>query len=120
MRFVRHLAAAALVIAVVIVLTVYTDHLVSATLTGGGTTISRLKAMPVQGPPQGGVAAPGFSLGLTSMLDPANWPDLRHTVVIETAVLALVVILDVIRRRMRRASRERGGCLDTPSQPPRI
>ncbi|HEY1620738.1 MAG TPA: hypothetical protein VGG25_24155 [Streptosporangiaceae bacterium] len=107
MRFARHLAAAALAIAVVIVLTVFADHLVSATLTGGGTTISRVNNVPVQGPPQGRVVMPGFSFGLTSMFDPANWPDLRHTVVIETALLAAVIIIDVIRRRMRRADRTR-------------
>jgi hypothetical protein len=105
MKFVRQLAAAALVIAVAIVLAVFADHVVSATLTGGGTTVSRLRDLPVNGPPQAGVAVPGFSLGLTSMFDPANWPDLRHTVVIETAVLAAVVILDVIRRRTSRRRR---------------
>ena len=39
------------------------------------------------------------------MRQPANWPYLRHTVVIEAAVMAAVVIFDIARRRSRRASR---------------
>jgi hypothetical protein len=46
-----------------------------------------------------------FDLGLTSMLQPVNWPYLRHTVIIESAFAAAVVIIDASRRRSRRASR---------------
>ena len=46
-----------------------------------------------------------MDLGLTSMFDPVNLPYLRHTLVIEAGAAAAVVILDVIRRRWRRARR---------------
>ena len=46
-----------------------------------------------------------MDLGLASMFDPVNLPSLRHTVVIEAGAAAAVVILDVIRRRWRRARR---------------
>jgi hypothetical protein len=39
------------------------------------------------------------------MLQPENLPYLRHTVVIETGVIAAVVSIDASRRRARRASR---------------
>jgi hypothetical protein len=48
-----------------------------------------------------------MDLGLNSMLDPANLPSLRHTVVIEAGVAAALVIIDVIRRRWRRARHTR-------------
>jgi hypothetical protein len=41
-----------------------------------------------------------MDLGLGSMLNPANLPDLRHTVVIETVMMAGVVILDIARRKV--------------------
>ena len=46
-----------------------------------------------------------MDLGLTSMFDPVNLPYLRHTVVIEAGAAAAVVIIDLIRRRWRRAQR---------------
>jgi hypothetical protein len=46
-----------------------------------------------------------MDLGLTSMFDSVNLPDLRHTVVIEAGAAAAVVLIDVIRRRWRRARR---------------
>jgi hypothetical protein len=39
------------------------------------------------------------------MFDPVNLPILRHTVVIEAGVIAVVVVLDVLRRRSRRSWR---------------
>jgi hypothetical protein len=42
-----------------------------------------------------------MSLGLGSMLASVNWPYLRHTVTIEAAVMAGVVIADIGRRRLR-------------------
>ena len=44
-----------------------------------------------------------MDLGLTSMFDSVNLPSLRHTVVIEVAAAAAVVLIDLIRRRWRRA-----------------
>ena len=46
-----------------------------------------------------------MNLGLGSMLNPVNLPYLRHTVVIEAGVIAVVVIIDVNRRIWRRARR---------------
>ncbi len=127
MKFARQFAVATLVIAVVVVLSVVVDHLASGALVG--SLAGRLKQSPVSGPhghgrvivlPPGGhlggrkippgvkvAHAHGFSLGLTSMFDSVNWPYLRHTVVIEVGVLAAVVVLDVIRRKWRRARRGR-------------
>jgi hypothetical protein len=53
------------------------------------------------------IYAKPMDLGLGSMFDPVNLPVLRHTLVIETGVIAAVVILDVARRRLRRARRNR-------------
>jgi hypothetical protein len=128
MKFARQFAAATLVVAVAVVLSVVVDHLASGALTGS-LPHGRL---PVNGPhghsvvivlPPGGhvgglppgkippgvtvFQSNGSSLGLTSMFDSVNWPYLRHTVVIEVYVLAAVVILDVIRRKWRRVRRAR-------------
>jgi len=108
-RFLRHLAVACLVVTVVVVLGLAWNHFAPSILIG-----------TVQGRPHGAVVRPTgtggphgpkvfnlgtFDLGLNSMLQPVNWPYLRHTVVIEAAVMAAVVIIDVGRRRSRRASR---------------
>jgi hypothetical protein len=118
MRFLRHLAAAALVVAAVVLLALGWNHV-------SGGTVGAVR----QGPdvrivivrPRAGAAARGtrpgqahrpliiqsqpMDLGLNSMLDPANLPSLRHAVVIEAGVAAGVVIIDLIRRRWRRARR---------------
>lgn len=48
-----------------------------------------------------------MDLGLTSMFQRVNWPILEHAVVIEALVIAAVVIIDRIRRRVRQAWRAR-------------
>ena len=48
-----------------------------------------------------------MNLGLGSMLDSVNWPYLRHTVTIEAAVMAGVVIADIGRRGLRTRRRRR-------------
>jgi hypothetical protein len=101
MRFLRHLAAVCLVVAVVVVLGLAWNHFAASTLTGGLPGPSQ--EIVLHGPKTIRVGA--FDLGLTSMFQPVNWPDLRHTVVIEAAVMAAVIIMDVSRRRSRRASR---------------
>jgi hypothetical protein len=131
MKFIRQFAVATLVIAVVVALSVVVDHLASGALIGSPGH-GPLKRFPVKGrrarggvivlPPGGNIGglrpgkippgvkvihAHGFDLGLTSMFDSVNWPYLRHTVVIEVGVLAAVVVLDVIRRKWRRARRAR-------------
>jgi hypothetical protein len=131
MRFVRQFAVATLVVAVVVALSVVVDHLASGALIAS-MGHGRLMQVPVKGQhghggvivlPPGGlisglrpgtippgvkvVQAHGFELGLTSMFDSVNWPYLWHAVVIEAGVLAGVVVLDVFRRKWRRARRAR-------------
>jgi hypothetical protein len=117
-RFLRHLAAVLVVVAAVVLLALGWNHIaggnVGAVREGHGARIVMVRPRP------GAVArgtrpgqAPGpviiqsqpMDLGLNSMLDPANLPSLRHTVVIEAGAAAAVVIIDVIRRRWRRARR---------------
>lgn len=53
-------------------------------------------------------ARPGSeSLGLNSMFQRVNWPYAERTVVIESAVIVGVVIVDAARRRVRQARRRR-------------
>ena len=119
MRFLRHLAAVLLVVAAVVLLALGWNHIAGGTV--GAVRLGR-GARIVDGPPArrcGALAehvlgqAHGpviiesrpMDLGLNSMLDPANLPSLRHTVVIEAGAAAAVVIIDLIRRRWRRAQR---------------
>jgi hypothetical protein len=110
-KFLRHLAATALVVAVVVVLGLAWNHFAASTLVG--SVPSPLQREINHSQPRGRVPVPvpgvirngGLNLGLTSMLDPVNLPVLRHTVVIEAGVIAAVVIIDVGRRRARRARR---------------
>jgi hypothetical protein len=124
MRFLRQLGVASLVIALAVGLTVLVDHLASGPLAG---SMPQGRRIPVKGPHGGVIVIPpgghlpanipagatvvhlqgGFDLGLGSMFQPENWPPLRHTVVIEVGVLAAVVVLDLIRRKWRRARRAR-------------
>ena len=121
MRFLRHLAAACLVVAAVVALGLAWNHFAASTL--AGALPARPPGAVVRPVPSGSGGAHGpkaidlgtFELGLNSMLQPANWPYLRHTVVIEAAVTAAVVIFDVARRRSRRASR--AAELDPPREP---
>ena len=48
-----------------------------------------------------------MDLGFNAMFERVDWPFLTHTVVIEAGVIAIVVILDRLRRRARRAWRGR-------------
>jgi hypothetical protein len=118
-RFLRHLAAVCLVVAAVAGLGLAWDHFGFGTLASGrippGTRLSETAGSPPPHEravlPKG--ARPGavviesgpFDLGLSSMFQPVNLPYLRHTVVIETGVIAAVVIIDATRRKSRRASR---------------
>lgn len=119
MRFLRHLGAAMGVVAIVVVLGLAWAHFGPQTLVPGPEIRFRQEIVTFQHgggvPGHGGIAVgPNgprviqfrpFDLGLGSMFDPANLPYLRHTVVIEAGVIAAVVILDVLRRRSRRAWR---------------
>jgi hypothetical protein len=121
-RFLRHLAAVCLVVAVVVALGLAWNHFAGSTL-AGGLTGPRQELVSGAGHGRGhivlppGAQRPGgphgpviirvgkFDLGLNSMLQRVNWPYLRHTVTIETLFIAAVVIIDASRRRARRASR---------------
>jgi len=138
MRFLRHLGAAAAVVAIVVVLGLAWAHFGSQTLAPGPQT--RFQQEIVTGP--GGKLPPGlaaagqggnprlgvfrvgpngpaladprpFDLGLGSMFNPVNLPYLRHTVVIEVGVIAAVVVVDVLRRRSHRAWRAQQRAAET-------
>jgi hypothetical protein len=121
MRFLRHLAAVCLTVAAVTGLGLAWNHFAASTLIGG-LTVPRAELAGQGGAARGRVVLPPgaqsgapqgpavlqsgpFELGLNSMLQRENWPYLRHTVVIETGVMAAIVIIDASRRRSRRASR---------------
>lgn len=113
MRFLRHLGAATAIVALVVVLGLAWAHFWPQTLAQGPQV--RFRQEIVTSRPGGAIAvgpngstadyARPFDLGLGSMFQPVNLPVLRHTVVIEAGVIAAVVILDVLRRRSRRAWR---------------
>ncbi len=121
MKFLRHLAAVMLVVAVVVVAGLAWQHFGASTLAGGlrgpvkvvNVPGGLLKGLPpgtrltVRPGPHGPVVvrssgSGGMSLGLDSMFQAVNLPVLRHTVEIEVGVIAAVVILDIARRRLRR------------------
>jgi hypothetical protein len=102
-RFLRHLAAACLVVAVVVVLGLAWNHFAARTLVG--TLPGRPYGLTVRPTAPKVFGFGTFDLGLNSMLQPVNWHFLEHTVVIEAAVMAAVVIFEISRRRSRRASR---------------
>ena len=129
MRFLRHLGAATAAVAIVVVFGVAWSHFGGQTLAPGpqigfkqeivtvrpGTGSPRGTVVARQGMRGGGirvgpneltvVRAQPFDLGLGSMFERVNLPILRHTVVIEAGVIALVVLLDALRRRSRRSWR---------------
>jgi hypothetical protein len=121
-KFLRHLGAVTLVVAVVVVLGLAWNHFGASTL-AGGLEASFKQAPPGSRPPGAVVLRPGagavgphgapvirsgpMNLGLSSMLDPVNLAVLRHTVVIEGVVIAIVVMIDVSRRLWRQDRRAR-------------
>ncbi len=113
-RFLRHLGAATLVVAVVVVLGLAWNHFGASILVGG--LQGSAKQVFAGGRPSGPPGPPVVRLrpmspGLGSMLDPLNLAVLRHTVVIEAVVIAIVVMIDVSRRlwRQERRARELAG-----------
>jgi Na+/serine symporter len=118
-RFLRHLAVVLLVVAAVVLLALAWNHVEGGTV---GAVRQGPVARIVTVRPRAGAVARGtrpgrvngpviidlrMDLGLTSMFDPVNLPSLRHTLVIEAGAAAAVVIIDVIRRRWRRARHTR-------------
>ena len=122
MKFLRHLAAATLVVAVVVLLGLAWNHFGAATLVGGQQASFKqapanarvpgavmLRPGAKAGGPRGApvIQTRPMDLGLSSMLDPVNLAVLRHTVVIEAVVIVLVVMIDVSRRLWRQERRAR-------------
>jgi hypothetical protein len=118
-KFLRHLAAAALVVAVVVTAGLVWGHFadglppglgrpVNVPVRQGEITLSP-GARPGHGRPPPGVhiigPGGGENLGLDSMFQSVNLPVLRNTVEIEAAVTAGVVLLEIGHRRWRRARR---------------
>jgi hypothetical protein len=90
-----------LVVAVVVVIGLAWNHFAASSLAGGLRVPNRLEVIPRPRV----VRLRAMNLGLSSILNPANLPALRHTVVIEAGVIAAVVIIDVNRRISRRVRR---------------
>jgi hypothetical protein len=121
-KFLRHLAAVTLVVTAVVVLGLIWNHFDASSLAGGmggrfSKEISLSKHPPgtvVLRKAGGGHSGPivirnsgDFSLGLSSMVDAVNRPVVEHTIGIEAAVIAGVVLIDASRRRARKARRAR-------------
>ncbi|HUA30747.1 MAG TPA: hypothetical protein VMC03_17825 [Streptosporangiaceae bacterium] len=125
MKFVRHLGAVTLVVAVVVVIGLAWNHFEPGTLVGGVQASFDKQASASGRAPGVAVLRPGaktggphgphgrvvivrngpMNLGLGSMFDPVNLAVLRHTVVIEAVVIAIVVMIDVSRRLWRQERR---------------
>ena len=116
-RFLRHLAAVALLVAVVVAGGLAWGHFGAGPLPGPGLGGARnvvvVRGQAVKRLPPGVKIPPGLrvvssgpeNLGLTSMFQAVNLPVLRDTVEIEAGVAAAVVILEIANRRARRARR---------------
>jgi hypothetical protein len=117
-RFVRQLAAVALLVALVVAGGLAWGKFGSGPLPGpgpGGPGQFVVRGQPVKRVPPGLKIRPGLrvintgpeNLGLTSMFQAVNLPVLRDTVEIEAGVIAAVVLLEIVHRRVRRARRAR-------------
>ncbi len=113
MKFLRHLAVVTLMVGIVVGLGLAWNKFAPSTLLGYQPALG-----PVQfkGPVPGArlPGHPGKVIGvepgpsvLSTFTNPASWRDLRHTVLIEFLVLTAVVIIDVVRRRLRRLDKAR-------------
>jgi hypothetical protein len=118
-RFLRHLAAVALLVAVVVAGGLAWGHFGAGPLPGpglgGARNVAVVRGQAVKRLPPGVKIPHGLrvvssgpeNLGLTSMFQVVNLPVLRNTVEIEAGVIAAVVILEIANRRARRARRAR-------------
>jgi hypothetical protein len=108
-KFARHLAAAVLVVAVIVTLGVAWAHSPAASWLGagrgrpGGPGGHVVSVVPAGIRKLSGDHRPAGTRSLA--LNPSDLKDLVRTVVIEAAFIAVVVAIDVIRRRQRRARR---------------
>jgi hypothetical protein len=115
-KFARHLGAALLAVAVIVAMGVAWEHSPAASWLGAGPGRPGIGTGP--GRPGGHVTfvpAAGIRpltadhepvhLRPSAAFNPSNLMDLARTVLIEAAFIAVVVAIDVIRRRRRRARR---------------
>jgi hypothetical protein len=120
MKFIRQLAAVTLVVAAVVVLGLVWSHFGASTLAQNAPGRFSKEIVDSQHPGTVVMRGPGgrpskvtiqihgqsgMSLGLGSMFQAVNRPVVEHTIRIEVAVIAAVVIFDVGRRRARKARR---------------
>jgi hypothetical protein len=105
MRFARRFGVVLLVVGVVVLLGLAWGHFGASTLIGNEQGPFHQEVVTGQfRRPGDGVQVP---LGLQAMFQSVNLPVLRHTVVIEGLVIALVVVFDLVRRGARRERRAR-------------
>jgi hypothetical protein len=124
-KFARHLGAALLAVAVIVAMGVAWEHSPAASWLGAGPGRPGIGTGPGRpgigtGPGRPGghvtfVPAAGIRpltadhepvhLRPSAAFNPSNLMDLARTVLIEAAFIAVVVAIDVIRRRRRRARR---------------
>jgi hypothetical protein len=141
-KFLRQLGAVTLVVAVVVLLGLAWNHLGASTLVGGqqasfdkqavaGGRLPGAVKLPSgarivgargagPGGPRGAIIIENrpMDLGLDSMFQPVNLAVLKHTVVIEAVVIAIVVMIDVSRRLWRQERRARQLALSQPDDDP--
>jgi hypothetical protein len=113
-RFLRQLAAAALIVAVVVAGGLAWGHVDGGSLPRGprGALVFVRGQVAVRAtggkiPPRGlrVINTGPMNLGLNSMFQTVNLPVLRDTMEIEAGVIAAVVVLEIGHRRWRRARR---------------
>jgi hypothetical protein len=112
-RFLRHLAVAALVVAVVVAGGLAWAHADGGPLPGPRRQLEVVRGQAVKRVAPGTRVRPGLrigpagpmNLGLGSMFQAVNLPVLRDTVEIEAGVVVAVVCLEIGHRRWHRARR---------------
>jgi hypothetical protein len=106
-KFVRRLGVVVLVVGVVVLLGLAWGHFGASTLIGNEQGPFHQEIVTGGQAGQFGRPREGVPLGLKAMFQSVNLPVLRHTVVIEGLVIALVVVFDLVRRGARRERRAR-------------
>jgi hypothetical protein len=103
-RFLRHLAAAVLVVAVVVALAVGWEHLFASSPSGAAGFVT--KSVPLHAEiARSNPRAIRFRATPGAGFDLAEAGNLRHTVIIVAVILGGVVAVDLVRRRQHRDRR---------------
>ena len=131
MKFLRHLAAATLAVAVVVAAGLAWGHFANHLPPGAFKTVNlsgpKVAIAQPSGTHPGRRVTPGIhlgpsgpmDLGLTSMFQAVNLPVLRDTVEIEAGAIAAVVLLEIAHRKLRRARHSRFCPASPPPASPR-